>query len=133
MNNESKNKKESRGLPFFGIGRVMPYLGKYRRTLIIMIVCGLCGSLVDIILPLFHQYALDHFVTGGVLDTLAVFIVLYVASVIFAGVVNYAAMSRATATEVSINRDLRAKAFPICRPCPSPTSTRTASATSTRG
>ena len=111
MNNESKNKKESRGLPFFGIGRVMPYLGKYRRTLVIMIVCGLCGSLVDIILPLFHQYALDHFVTGGVLDTLAVFIVLYAASVIFAGVVNYAAMSRATATEVSINRDLRAKAF----------------------
>ena len=55
--NQQEHKK---GLPFFGIGKILPFLKKFRRNLILMVTCGLMGSLVDIILPLFRRYALDH-------------------------------------------------------------------------
>ena len=56
-------------LPFFGIPRLVPYMKKYRRTLILMIVCGLLGTAVDLVLPLLQRYALNHFIARKTLDT----------------------------------------------------------------
>ena len=102
---------ERKSLPFFGIGKILPFMRKYRRTLAIMVVCGLCGSLVDIVLPLFQRYALNHFVGGGTLDTIAPFIGAYLFAVLFAGGSNYISCKLATSTEVSVNRDLREAGF----------------------
>ena len=103
--------KETRSLPFFGVGKLLPYLRPYRAVLCAMIVCGLCGSAVDVALPLFQRYALNHFVKEGTLDTLPLYIVLYTAAVLLAGATNYVACSRAMQVEVSVNRDLRNAAF----------------------
>lgn len=84
---------------------------KYRVIVSVMIICGLAGSGVDIILPLYQRYALNHFVGDGTLDTLPLFIVIYVLSVVAAGAVNYIACAYAMRIEVSINRDLRNAAF----------------------
>ena len=108
MKTETENKKS---LPFFGIGRLLPFLKKYRMRFVGMIVFGLCGSAVDILIPLLQRYALDHFVAQNTLDTLVWFILLYVAAVVFAGLVNYIAFSLAFRTEVNVNRDLRNAAF----------------------
>ena len=107
MKTETENKKS---LPFFGIGRLLPFLKKYRMRFVGMIVFGLCGSAVDILIPLLQRYALDHFVAQNTLDTLVWFILLYIAAV-FAGLVNYIAFSLAFRTEVNVNRDLRNAAF----------------------
>lgn len=108
MKTETENKKS---LPFFGIGRLFPFLKKYRMRFVGMIVFGLCGSAVDILIPLLQRYALDHFVAQNTLDTLVWFILLYIAAVVFAGLVNYIAFSLAFRTEVNVNRDLRNAAF----------------------
>lgn len=108
MKTETENKKS---LPFFGIGRLLPFLKKYRMRFVGMIVFGLCGSAVDILIPLLQRYALDHFVAQNTLDTLVWFILLYIAAVVFAGLVNYIAFSLAFRTEVNVNRDLRNAAF----------------------
>lgn len=104
-------KENKKSLPFFGIGRLLPFLKKYRIRFVGMIVFGLCGSAVDILIPLLQRYALDHFVARNTLDTLVWFILLYVAAVVFAGLVNYLAFSLAFRTEVDVNRDLRSAAF----------------------
>lgn len=106
--NQQEHKK---GLPFFGIGKILPFLKKFRRNLILMVTCGLMGSLVDIILPLFRRYALDHYVGNQTMDTIFLFVILYVVTVVFAGIANYISCSLATITEVSVNRDLRETAF----------------------
>ena len=98
-------------LKFFGIGKILPYLRKVRKQLAIMIFCGLCGSLVDIVLPLFQRYALDHFIGGKIFDTLAIFIILYLVTILFAGVSNYISCSLATIIEMRVNRELRQTAF----------------------
>ena len=107
MTNDVKTSEKKKSLPFFGVGKIIPYLKKYRATVFTMIVCGLIGSAGDIILPQFNGYALNHFVGGGTLDTLAYFIILYVATVLISAVVNYVSLSFAIKVEVSINRDLR--------------------------
>ncbi len=103
--------KKQNGLRFFGIGKVLPYLKKFRYQIFIMVFCGLLGSFVDIILPLFRQYALDNFVTKGTFEHIVGFIITYLLVIIFMGIVNYIAYSLATILEVSVNRDLRASAF----------------------
>lgn len=104
-------KTTAKGLRFFGVGKIWPFAKKYKRNLAIMIFCGLCGSLVDIILPLFRRYALDHYVGQSTLDTLIAFILLYLFTIGFAAVVNYLSCSLAFTTEVRINRDLRETGF----------------------
>ncbi len=108
MNKASENKK---GLPFFGIGKMLPFLKKYKKNLLTMVVCGLAGTLVDIAVPLFQRYSLNHFVGGATLDTLWIFIILYVAAILFAAVANYISAMLATCVEVWLDRDLRNKAF----------------------
>ena len=61
-------------LPFFGIPRLFPYIRKYRKTLLIMLICGLGGTGVDLALPLLQRYALNHFIARKTLDTMAVYI-----------------------------------------------------------
>ena len=105
---EEKSKKH---LPWFGIGRILPYLRKVRRKILIMVIFGLLGSCTDIILPLFQRYALDHFVRGGIFDTLAVFAAAYLAVLVIAALTNYVSCSLATIIEMGVNRELRQKGF----------------------
>ena len=104
-------KKDAASLPFFGIPRIMPYVRKYKRTLMAMIACGLAGTAMDIALPLFQRYALNHFITLRTLDTLPLFITIYAVAIVLASCANYIACRGAMTTEVSVNRDLRTAAF----------------------
>ena len=107
-----KNQNESLpSLPFFGIPRLIPYVKKYRRTLAVMLICGLGGTGVDLALPLLQRYALNHYIAERTTDSLPLYIALYVAIILFGAVVNYISTLGAWTTEVRINRDLRAAAF----------------------
>ena len=108
---ENNVKKDSSFLPFFGIPRLIPYLKPFRKMLTVMVVCGLGGSAVDILLPLLQRYALDHFIALKTLDTLPVYLALYVLAILFAAVMNFISCKGAMETEVSVNRDLRSAAF----------------------
>ena len=102
---------EKRSLPFFGIGKVLPYMKKYAKVTILMVTCGLASTGVDLLVPQFQRYALNHFIAEKTLDTLPFFIALYVAILLLMGVLNYVSCFHAMRTEVSVNRDLRNAAF----------------------
>ena len=105
-----KTEKTTR-LKFFGIGKVLPFLRPVRKAIVIMVICGLGTSLVDIGLPLFQRYALNYFVGGGVFDTLWAFILAYVAAILFSTVMTYISCSGAMTIENIVNRDLRQRGF----------------------
>ena len=104
-------KRPGTSLPFFGIPSLVPWMRKYRGTLAAMIACGLAGTVMDVALPLFQRYALNHFIGGGTLDTLPGFIAVYSLAIVLAAAANYVACKGAMTTEVSVNRDLRKAAF----------------------
>ena len=102
---------KTKHLKFFGIGRILPYLSGLKKQIAAMVLFGLAGSVADIILPLFQRYALDHFVWLGIFDTVVIFTVLYLLTLVGAAVVNYFACSLAIIIEMRTNRELRQRAF----------------------
>ena len=105
------NEKKVKSLPFFGIPKIFPYIRKYNSMMWIMVLTGLFGSAIDLVLPLYQRYAINHFVAGRTLDTLPWFILIYVASLLITAAGNYLNGYLAMKLEVSINRDLRGMAF----------------------
>lgn len=95
----------------FGLPRLIPYLKAYRWYYPVMVVTALCGTVADIAIPLFQQYALNHFIALGVLDTLAPFIALYVFTLLFQMTVNFTSTYLGSCIEIWVNRDLRQAAF----------------------
>ena len=105
------NEQKTTHLKFFGIGKILPYLRKVQKQIWIMVFFGLMGSLTDIILPLFQRYALDHFVGLGKFDTVVLFLVLYILTILVAAGSNYISCALATIIEMRVNRELRQTGF----------------------
>ena len=104
-------KAERSGLPFFGIGKIIPYLAGYKKRVYAMLFCGLLGSVVDIAQPILQRYSINHFIGGGTLDTLPWFIAIYFGTILLSAAANYISCTDATCLEVWIDRDLRNDAF----------------------
>ena len=96
---------------FFGVEKLIPFIKKYRKTLTLMIFCGLAGSVIDIAIPLFQRYALNHFIGGNTLENIGYFIAIYLFAILGSSVANYVSCYNALAVEVRMNRDLRNAAF----------------------
>ena len=108
---QKTEQKEQRSLPFFGIGKVLPFLKKFRAQMLVMVLCGLASTGVDLLIPQFQRYALNHFIADNTLDTLPIFIGIYLVVILLTGVLNYTSCNYAMKTEVCVNRDLRDAAF----------------------
>ncbi|MBR4550069.1 MAG: ABC transporter ATP-binding protein, partial [Oscillospiraceae bacterium] len=104
-------RENEKRLRFFGIGKILPYLLHYKKQLLILVFASLAASLIDIGVPLFQRYALNHFIAGGTLDTLPLFIALYFAVIVFSALMSYAATYSGMAIEVGVDKDLRNDAF----------------------
>ena len=104
-------KAERSGLPFFGIGKILPSLARYKKRVYAMLFCGLLGSVVDIAQPILQRYSINHFIGGGTLDTLPWFIAIYFGTILLSAAANYISCTDATCLEVWIDRDLRNDAF----------------------
>ncbi len=111
MPDKQNKKQENKSLPFFGIPKILPYIRKFRGMMLVMVITGLVGSTIDIVIPLYQRYALNHFVGEGTLDTLPWFLLIYVASLVFTAAANYVNGHLALTLEVSVNRELRSLAF----------------------
>ncbi len=106
-----KNENRAASLPLFGIPRLIPYLKPYRNRMIRMIFLALICSIVDVCYPLFGRYALDHFVAEGTLKGMPLFIALYLLVLIVQSLINDRSMVDSGIVEMSVDRDLRNKAF----------------------
>lgn len=97
--------------PLFGLPKIYSYAKKYRRIILLMIVCGVLVSLADAVYPLFSRYALDHFIALGTLDTMPAFIVLYILVLAFQVFTNFTSTYFSGRIEMNVDRDLRNAAF----------------------
>ncbi len=96
---------------FFGLGRIWPYMKTYRGPLWIMLLTSSFGSAVDIGVPLFQRYALNHFVAEKTMDTLPLFLLIYVLVILGSAALNYVSCWYGMKIEVGVDRELRNAAF----------------------
>lgn len=108
----SKTKEqEFKRLPYFGINKLLPYLKPYRGIIFWMINLGFAGGLVDIILPLFQEYAIDHFIAKQTLDTMSTFIWAYLGVLAFQVLANGISAYQACQIEMYVGRDMKRESF----------------------
>ena len=106
-----KQEKEKKGLPFFGIPKLAPYLKPYKMLFFWMVVTGTVGSGMDAIIPLFQQHAIDHFIAEKTMDGIGGFLALYILVMLVQTATNYISAYGACKVELYIGRDLKREAF----------------------
>ena len=106
MNDEKKV-----SLRFFGIPLILPYLKPHRKILLGLVLTSLYMGLIDILLPLFQRYAIDHFIARDTLRGLGLFALAYAA--VFASQLwaNYRNSIDACQAEMYVGRDLKRECF----------------------
>ena len=98
-------------LKFFGLGKLKPYLKTYRKIFAVLILGALITSVLNTIVPLFQQYAIDNFIAYKTTDGLVAFAALYLAVILTSAVVDYFGMYACCRLEMFILRDMRRDAF----------------------
>ena len=106
MNDEKKV-----SLRFFGIPLILPYLKPHKKILLGLVLTSLYMGLIDILLPLFQRYAIDHFIARDTLRGLGLFALAYAA--VFASQLwaNYRNSIAACQAEMFVGRDLKRECF----------------------
>ncbi len=111
MSKKNNKETEFKTLPYFGINKLLPYLKPYRGIIFWMITLGFAGGLVDIILPLFQEYAIDHFIAKQTLDTMSTFIWVYLGVLAFQVIANGISAYQACQIEMYVGRDMKRESF----------------------
>ena len=103
--------KNHKGLPWFGIPKLIPYLRGYGRLFLSMVLFGLLASGMDVVIPLFQQYAINHFIADSTMQGIWPFVALYLLVMAVQTASNYISAYGACRAELYIGRDLRREAF----------------------
>ncbi len=108
-NNEKK--QEQKVLPYFGINKLIPFLKPYKGILISMIILTLVGGLADIIMPLFQEYAINHFIAGQTLEGIGKFSLFYGLVLITQVAANWISAYQTCQMEMYVGRDMKRDSF----------------------
>lgn len=98
-------------LKFFGLGKLKPYLAKYKLIFATLITCTLIVGVLNILTPFFQQYAIDHFIAGKTLDGLWAFVLLYALTIFATVVFDFFGSYSCCRMEMFMLRDMRRTAF----------------------
>ena len=91
--------------------RLLPMIGRYKAIIFWMILINGLTAVVDVVLPLFQQYAIKYFIEPGTLDGLPVFIAAYGAAILLETLFVILFSRRAMYVEMYLGRDMRRDLF----------------------
>ena len=111
MTKDKKSDKKRVALPLFGIPRLLPFAKPYKKQFVGLVVAQILCSISDVLRPVLQKYALDHFVKESTLNGIVPFALVYTLLIILTAVISYFGVRGCLATEVSMDRDMRDKAF----------------------
>ena len=91
--------------------KMLPFLRPYYVNLFIVIVLNIVMALIDISMPLFQRYTLDHYIGGGTLEGIGWFTALYGLAIVFQTVVVIICTRQSMFIEMKTNRDMKRACF----------------------
>ena len=103
--------KKTKGAKWFGIPNLVPYMRTYGKLIFWMVLMAFYGSAMDAVIPLFQQYAIDHYIADSTLAGLGWFIGAYVVVILTQTASNYISAFGACKLELSVGRDLKRESF----------------------
>ncbi len=112
--NDDKNRGDTEKithLKWFGIPQIVNHVKAHKKLIASMVIFSALVSVIDAILPLFQNYAINHYIGEGTLDTLPYTVIAYVAMLLVYGLFNSIAVYAAFRAEVLVDRDVRQKCY----------------------
>ncbi len=91
--------------------RIFPFLKPYKKTVVMILIMNFFCSLIDIILPLFQRFAINHFIEGNTLSGIGIFAVVYIAAIAFQGASVIAFTRGSMRIEMSLGKDMKRALF----------------------
>lgn len=91
--------------------KMLPFLRPYYVNLFIVIVLNIVMALIDISMPLFQRYTIDHYIGGGTLEGIGWFTALYGLAIVFQTVVVIICTRQSMFIEMKTNRDMKRACF----------------------
>ena len=95
----------------FGLPKLKPFLAPYKWMFFVMILGTVIVGVLNTIMPLFQEYAIDNFIADSTTKGLAPFIALYVVCIVVTMGVDYIASYNCCRLELYILRDMRRTTF----------------------
>ena len=108
---EQEKELKITALPYFGINKLLPFLKPYRVTIVSMITLGFAGGLMDIVIPLFQEYAIDNFIARQTVSAMGSFVAAYVAVLLFQVIANGISAYQSCKVELYVGRDMKRQSF----------------------
>lgn len=109
--NEKGNTDKITHLKYFGIPQIWKFVRPHRKMILTVLITMGLSSVIDIVLPLFQNYAINHYIGENTLDTLPLMVVSYIALLLLYGLVNSIGIFIASKTEVVVDQDIRQACF----------------------
>ena len=106
-----ENNTPSQKLKFFGLGKLVPYVSRYKVTFFSMVIASLFVGVINSVIALFQSYAIDNFIAGNTLKGFTPFILTYVAFIVFLTFAGYISDRSCCKLEMVLLRDMRRTAF----------------------
>lgn len=91
--------------------RVLPFLKPFKKTVALILVFNLTCSLVDIVLPLFQRYAINHFINAGTLNGIWRFGLVYLTIVLFQFISVVIFTRNSASLEMLLNKTMKRACF----------------------
>ena len=96
---------------FFGLTKLKPFLAPYKWMFLVMILGTIIVGVLNTVMPLFQEYAINNFIARGTTEGLLPFILLYVLCLAVVMVIDYIASYNCCRLELYILRDMRRTVF----------------------
>lgn len=88
-------------------GKMLPFFKPYQKYFAITLGLNIFLAGIDVVVPLFQSYAIDHFITADSLTGLMPFVLAYVAVIVIQTVCVYFSVHAATTIEMNVGKDLK--------------------------
>ncbi len=91
--------------------KMLPFFKPYTKFFAITIGLNLILAGIDVLVPLFQSYAIDHFIALNTLKGLHIFTLVYTAMIVTQTVSVYISVHAATTIEMNVGKDLKKAQF----------------------
>ena len=87
--------------------KMLPFFKPYKKYFVITIGLNLLLAGIDVLVPLFQSYAIDHFIVPDTLDGIPIFAGVYIGLIVLQTVFVYVSVHAATIIEMCVGKDLK--------------------------
>lgn len=88
-------------------GKMLPFFRPYKKYFAITIGLNVLLAAVDVLVPLFQSYAIDHFITPDTVEGIGRFLLAYIGVIVTQTISVYISVRAATIIEMNVGKDLK--------------------------